>query len=157
MGFTTVNEWKNQHGIKFPRCFYRGLLSELFFRGISFSLPNLMSKPYQKHKASREGVWQLFRIIMSVCTVWEAIEMQKVGLWAHYACRWLSSIQVLNCCLLLFHKCHLAWTRVLVHYILPLFNFEGKNKTLFYSKPLPDNNVNSSTMNHCQKLGCNSI
>ena len=28
--FTTGNEWKNQHGIKFPCCFYRGLFSEFF-------------------------------------------------------------------------------------------------------------------------------
>ena len=31
MVFTTGNEWKNQRGIKFLRCFYRGLLSEIFF------------------------------------------------------------------------------------------------------------------------------
>ena len=70
MVFTTGNDWKNQHGIKFPCCFYRGLLSELFFRGISFSLPNLMIKPYQRHIASWEGLCQLFPIITSVCTVW---------------------------------------------------------------------------------------
>ena len=56
--FTTGNEWKNQYGIKFPCCFYRGLLSEFFFRGISFSFPNLMIKPYQSHIASREGLCQ---------------------------------------------------------------------------------------------------
>ena len=69
MGFTTGNEWKNQHGIKFPCCFHRGLLSEFFIREISFSLLNMMIKPYQRHIACQEGLWQLFPIITSLCTV----------------------------------------------------------------------------------------
>ena len=83
--FTTGNEWKNQRGIKFPRCFYHGLLSEFFFRGILFSLLNLMIKPYQMHIECWEGLCQFscikIRTLNDVSVVY--LSNRNIGRYLH--------------------------------------------------------------------------
>ena len=68
---------------------------------MSLYLPNLnhLLMLFRRNWIELVNGVRLFQMFGSCFRKAEAIEMQKVGLWAHYACRWLSSIQVLNCCL----------------------------------------------------------